>query len=57
MKPSLEQLEQLQTAPAGLDIYAGAAAFYVQLVKSGYGDEASEFAEWFLEAFDLDLES
>lgn len=42
---------------AGLKIYAGAAAFYAQLLTAGYIDEATEFAEWFLETFDLDLET
>lgn len=43
--------------PRHADVYATAAGFYTALLKSGYGDEASEFAEWFLETFDLDLES
>lgn len=34
-----------------------AAAFYYVLLKNGYGEEATEFAEWFLDTFDLDLES
>lgn len=43
--------------PRHADVYATAAGFYTALLKSGYGDEASEFAEWFLETFDLDLEN
>lgn len=39
------------------EIYAQAAALYVALVKNGYTEEATEFAEWFLETFDIDLES
>lgn len=39
------------------EVYVNAAAFYVSLVKNGYGDEAAEFAEWFLDTFDLDLET
>lgn len=41
----------------GAEVYTQAAALYVALVKAGYFDEASEFAEWFLETFDLDLET
>lgn len=41
----------------GAEVYAQAAALYVALVKNGYFDEAAEFAEWFLETFDLDLEN
>lgn len=44
--------------PHGLgEVYTLAAAFYVALLKGGYFDEASEFAEWFLETFDIDLET
>lgn len=39
------------------EVYGEGAAFYVVLVKAGYYDEAAEFAEWFLETFDLDLET
>lgn len=39
------------------EVYSTAAAFYVVLLKNRYFDEASEFAEWFLDTFDLDLES
>jgi hypothetical protein len=28
----------------------------VSMLKNGFLDEATEFAEWFLEAFDYDLE-
>lgn len=47
---------ELQPTSAKLAIYAEAAAFYTACLKAGYGDEATEFAEWFLETFDLDLE-
>lgn len=40
-----------------MEVYAQAAAFYVALTKNGHLDEATEFAEWFLETFDLDLET
>lgn len=43
----------MQLAP---DVYAQGAAFYVSLLKNRYFSEADEFAEWFLESFDLDLE-
>lgn len=39
------------------DVYAQGAAFYAALLKSSLFAEADEFAEWFLESFDLDLES
>lgn len=39
------------------DVYGSAAAFFVALTKAGHLDEAAEFAEWFLETFDIDLES
>lgn len=39
------------------EVYASGAAFYVVLVKNGHGEAATEFAEWFLETFDLDLET
>lgn len=39
------------------EIHASAAAFYVALLKNGRLDEAAEFAEWYLDAFDHDLES
>lgn len=47
-------------APAhrrAFDVQAQGAAFYVALIKGAYLDEATEFAEWFLETFDHDLES
>lgn len=37
-------------------VYGQAAALYVALIKAGHLDEATEFAEWFLETFDIDLE-
>lgn len=37
-------------------MHAGAAAFLNTLVQAGYLEEAQDFAEWFLEAFDIDLE-
>lgn len=40
-----------------MEVYTQAAALYVAMVKNGYGEEATEFAEWFLEHFDLDLET
>ena len=39
------------------EIYAQGAAFYVVLVKNRRINESTEFAEWFLDTFDLDLES
>lgn len=42
--------------PRKADVYVQGAAFYVACLKAGYPDEATEFAEWFLETFDIDLE-
>lgn len=44
-------------APSSAEVYATAAGFYVALLKNRYFDEAADFAEWFLDEFDLDLES
>jgi hypothetical protein len=49
--PELELRE-----PRKADIYVQAAAFYVACLKAGFSDEATEFQEWFLETFDIDLE-
>jgi hypothetical protein len=40
-----------------LEVYSLAAGFYVALLKNRFFDEAEEFQEWFLESFDIDLES
>lgn len=40
-----------------MELYAQAAALYVAMLKAGYLNEAAEFAEWFLDTFDLDLET
>lgn len=53
----LERGEYPFTTGARNEVYVNAAAFYVALVKNGFAEEASEFAEWFLETFDLDLET
>lgn len=34
-----------------------AAAFYVACLKAGFLEEATEFADWYLDTFDHDLES
>lgn len=39
------------------EIYTTGAAFYVVLIKNRKFDEAQEFAEWFLDNFEIDLES
>lgn len=44
------------SAPSKAAVYVEAAAFYVACTKAGYLDEAQEFAEWFLDTFDIDLE-
>lgn len=40
-----------------VEVQVEAAAFYVACIKNGYLDEAAEFAEWFLDTFDIDLET
>lgn len=42
--------------PRKAAVYVEAAAFYVACLRAGYGDEAQEFQEWFLDTFDIDLE-
>lgn len=37
-------------------VAAAAATFYQALLEAGFYDEAQDFAEWFLEAMDIDLE-
>jgi len=39
-----------------LEVRIHAAALYVSLLRAGLFDEATEFAEWYLETFDHDLE-
>lgn len=39
------------------EIHGLAAGFYAALLKHRYFDEATEFAEWYLDTFDHDLES
>jgi len=50
-------VKQLPWDQEGLAVQAEAAAFYVACLKAGLVDEATEFAEWFLDTFDTDLES
>lgn len=56
--PHLEQLDEYdELDPArDLEVRVHAAAFYVSCVKSGFLEEATEFAEWYLDTFDHDLE-
>jgi len=42
--------------PRKAAVYVEAAAFYVACLRAGFGEEATEFQEWFLETFDIDLE-
>lgn len=42
--------------PRKADVYVQGAAFYVACLKGGFIEEAQEFAEWFLDTFDIDLE-
>jgi len=39
------------------EIHVHAAAFYVALLRGGMAEQAAEFAAWYLEEFDHDLES
>jgi len=39
------------------EVHVHAAAFYVSCIKNGFFEEATEFAEWYLDTFDHDLES
>lgn len=47
----------LDAEPGQLEVYTQASAFYVACLKNGYPDEGTEFAEWFLDTFDIDLET
>lgn len=46
--------------PAGIsrsaEVHVNAAALYASMIKHGFFDEAIEFAEWYLDTFDHDLE-
>jgi len=47
---------EIGARPSVFEVHAHAAALYVSLLKNGFPDEATEFAEWYLDAFDHDLE-
>lgn len=49
-------MRELEGRQSVFEVHAHAAALYVSLLKNGYHDEATEFAEWYLETFDHDLE-
>lgn len=38
------------------EVHVNAAALYASMLKHGFFDEAVDFAEWYLETFDHDLE-
>lgn len=50
------QPDHSELRPEKFEIHASAAALYVALLRNRYLDEAQEFAEWWLETFDYDLE-
>lgn len=50
------QPDPSELRPEKFEVHASAAALYVALLRNGYTDEAQDFAEWYLEAFDFDLE-
>jgi len=52
-----EAAELGELTPRHAEVYTLAAAFYVGCLRAGFYDEATEFAEWFLDTFDLDLET
>lgn len=54
---AVETFSSEPRTPEGISVLAHAAALYVALIKGGHFDEAAEFAEWFLDTFDHDLES
>lgn len=54
--PELNELDD-ETPQSELVVRVHAAAFYLALMKAGLFDEATDFAEWYLEAFDHDLET
>lgn len=51
----IDEYDELDPA-RDLNVRVHAAAFYVACLKSGFLEEATEFAEWYLDAFDHDLE-
>ena len=48
---------QEETSDSDLVVRTHAAAFYVACMRAGLFDEATDFAEWYLETFDHDLET
>jgi len=52
------QLAQRDPGDRGgeLEVRVHAAALYVSLLRAGLFDEAGDFAEWYLDTFDHDLE-
>lgn len=50
------ELDELEGDPQDLTVRVHAAAFYVACLKARLLEEATEFAEWYLETFDHDLE-
>lgn len=59
MRPYLNPDDAVDFDPASpnFEIHAHAAAFYVALLRGGMHDQAADFAEWYLEEFDHDLET
>lgn len=50
-------IDDRDSAPGGAyTVHAHAAALYVAMLKAGFLEEAADFAEWYLEEFDHDLE-
>lgn len=52
-----EPSRRARPASGELVVRVHAAALFVALLRGGFFDEATEFAEWYLETFDHDLES
>lgn len=49
--------ETALTLRFAMAVHVHAAALYVAMIKNGFFDEATEFAEWYLDTFDHDLET
>jgi len=53
----MDELDDLELGDRQVAVQVEAAAFYVACLRAGYREEAAEFAEWFLDTFDIDLET
>lgn len=51
-----EETRPLAAVGRAAETYVHAAALYVAMLRGGFFDEAQEFAEWYLDTFDTNLE-